>query len=139
MDEDDLLVRLIDHVSSTYAVDPERVYVTGHSMGGRGTWLLAYKRPEKFAAIIPMSDAPMDTAWAKQIAKVPAWVFHGTKDDLEPFERTQNFVDTLKKSGADVKLTPLPGRDHYILDTYENKEIYDWLLQHKRAKRIAAH
>lgn len=132
MPEDETLIRLIDHVASTYAIDPERIYVTGHSMGGRGTWLLAYKHPEKFAAIVPMSDAPLDNAWARQVAKVPAWVFHGTKDDLEPFERTQQFVEALKKLGAEVKLTPLSGQDHYILDTYENQDIYDWLLQHKR-------
>ena len=130
--EDETLNRLIDHVVSTYAVDPERVYVTGHSMGGRGTWLLAYKHPEKLAAIVPMSDAPLDDAWAKQVAKVPAWVFHGTKDDLEPFERTRQFAEALKKYRAEVKFTPLPDRDHYILDIYENQEIYDWLLQHKR-------
>jgi predicted peptidase len=130
--EDETLDRLIDHAVSTYAVDPERIYVTGHSMGGRGTWLLAYKHPEKLAAIVPMSDAPLDDAWARQVAKVPAWVFHGTKDDLEPFERTRQFVEALKKHGAEVKFSPLPDRDHYILDTYENQEIYDWLLLHKR-------
>ncbi len=133
MTEDETLIRLVDHVSSTDAIDPERIYVTGHSMGGRGTWFLAYKHPEKFAAIVPLSDAPLDNAWARQVAKVPAWVFHGSKDDLSPFERTQQFVDALKKSGAEVKLTSLPGRDHYILDTYENQEIYDWLLKHKRS------
>ncbi|MFN2491994.1 MAG: alpha/beta fold hydrolase [Pyrinomonadaceae bacterium] len=132
MNESELLFRLIDHVSSSYAVDRERIYITGHSMGARGTWLLASKHPEKFAAIVPVADAPLDDAWARQIAKVPAWVFHGTKDDLAPFETTRRFVDTLKKIGADVKLTALPERDHFILDVYENKEIYDWLLQHKR-------
>jgi predicted peptidase len=131
MTEDETLNRLVDHVVSTYSIDPDRIYVTGHSMGGRGTWLLAYKHPEKFAAIVPMSDAPLDNAWAGQVAKVPAWVFHGTKDDLEPFERTKEFVEVLKKLGAEVKFTPLLDRDHFILDTYENREIYDWLLQHK--------
>lgn len=132
VDESETLTRLIDSVSSTYSIDPERVYVTGHSMGGRGTWFLANKYPEKFAAIVPLADAPADNAWATQIAKVPSWVFHGTKDDLAPFERTEKFVETLKKLGADVKLTPLPERDHFILDAYENKEIYDWLLKYKK-------
>lgn len=131
MTEDETLSRLVDHAVATYSIDPERIYVTGHSMGGRGTWLLAYKHPEKFAAIVPMSDAPLDNAWARQVAKVPAWVFHGTKDDLEPFERTKEFVEALKKLGAEVKFTPLSERDHFILDTYEKREIYDWLLQHK--------
>ncbi len=132
MTEDEALIRLVEHAVSTYAVDPEHIYVTGHSMGGRGTWLLAYKHPEKFAAIVAMSDAPPDDAWARQVAKVPALVLHGTKDDLEPFERTRQFVEALKKFGAEVKFTPLPDRDHFILDTYDNPEIYDWLLQHKR-------
>jgi predicted peptidase len=130
--EVEALTRLIDHAVSTYSIDPERIYVTGHSMGGRGTWFLAFKHPEKFAAIVPMSDAPEDDKWARQVAKVPAWVFHGTKDHLSPFERTKHFVEALKKQGAEVKFTPLPERDHFILDTYENHEIYDWLLQHKR-------
>jgi predicted peptidase len=130
----DAVVRLVDNIAATYSIDPDRIYVTGHSLGGRGTWFLAYKHPEKFAAIVPMAAAPADAAWAKQIAKVPAWVFHGTKDDLEPFDRTEKFVATLKKLGADVKLTPLPDRDHYILDTYENKEIYDWLLTHSKER-----
>jgi predicted peptidase len=131
MTEDERLSQLVDHAVSTYSIDPERIYVTGHSMGGRGTWLLAFKHPEKFAAIVPMSDAPPDNVWARQVAKVPAWVFHGTKDDFEPFERTREFVEALKKLGAEVKFTALPERDHFILDTYENREIYDWLLQHK--------
>ena len=49
-----------------------------------------------------MSDAPLDDAWARQVAKVPAWVFHGTNDDMEPFERTQQFVAALKKVGAEL-------------------------------------
>ena len=133
MTEDETLNQLVDHVVSTYSIDPERIYVTGHSMGGRATWQLAFKHPEKFAAIVPMSDAPPDNAWTTQVAKVPAWVFHGTRDDLEPIERTRGFVEALKKLGAEVKFTPLPDRDHFILDTYENREIYDWLLQHKRS------
>lgn len=132
MDEDELLIRLVDAVSMKYGVDHERIYVTGHSMGGRGAWFLAYKQPEKFAAIIPLADGPTDLAWLKEIARVPVWAFHGTKDDLAPFARTRDFVDALKKAGAEARFTPLPDRDHFILDTYENKEIYDWLLEHKR-------
>jgi predicted peptidase len=132
MDEVQMLVRLLDEISTKYSVDRERIYVTGHSMGAVGSWSLAYNHPEKFAAIVPLAGAPRDTSWAKQIAKVPAWAFHGTRDDLAPFERTKNFVALLSKLGAEVKFTPLPERDHFILDTYENKEIYDWLLQHKK-------
>jgi predicted peptidase len=134
INEEDELLALLDHVSSSYPVDPKRIYLTGHSMGARGTWFLASRYPEKFAAIVPMADGPTDLAWAKPLKNVPVWTFHGTIDDLAPFTRTQQFVEALKREGAEVKFTPLPERDHFILDTYENKEIYDWLLQHKRKK-----
>jgi predicted peptidase len=132
VDHEETLIQLVDNISSAYQVDPERIYLTGHSLGGRGTWFLAYRHPEKFAAIVPVADAPTDESWASQIAKVPIWTLHGTKDDLAPFEKTEKFVETLKKLGADVKLTPLPDRDHYILDVYENNDIYDWMLTHKK-------
>lgn len=136
-DEEDQLLALLHRVSSSYPVDPERIYLTGHSMGARGTWSLASRHPEKFAAIVPLADGPSDLAWAKPLKNVPVWTFHGTKDDLAPFERTQQFVEALKREGAEVKFTPLPERDHFILDTYENREIYDWLLQHKRKIPLA--
>lgn len=133
VDEEVALLALIDEISLRYTVDRERIYLTGHSMGARGTWFLASHNPQKFAAIVPMADGPLELTWAKSLKDVPVWTFHGTKDDLAPFERTEQFVKTLKSLGAEVKFTPLPERDHFILDTYENKAIYDWLLQHKRS------
>jgi predicted peptidase len=135
-DEEDQLLALLDHISARYSVDPEQMYLTGHSMGARGTWFLASRHPEKFAAIVPMADGPTDLAGAKPLKNVPVWTFHGTNDDLAPFARTRQFVEALKREGAEVKFTPLPERDHFILDTYENKEIYDWLLQHEK-KQLA--
>lgn len=133
VDEEDALLNLIQQISDGYAIDRERIYLTGHSMGARGTWFLASRHPEKFAAIVPMADGPLELSWATALKTVPVWTFHGTKDDLAPFERTEEFVNALKAAGGEVKFTPLPDRDHFILDVYENQEIYDWLLQHKRA------
>jgi predicted peptidase len=132
VDEEAAVLELIDHVTRTYGVDPDRVYLTGHSLGGRGTWFLASRHPEKFAAIVPMADGPSDLAWVTPLKQIPVWTFHGTKDDLAPFENTEKFAKALKDAGGQVKFTPLPDRDHFILDMYENKEIYDWLLMHKR-------
>lgn len=132
VDQEEAVLSLIDHVTRTYGVDPDRIYLTGHSLGGRGTWFLASRHPQKFAAIVPMADGPSELAWVTPLKQVPVWTFHGTKDDLAPFERTEQFVNALKSAGGQVKFTPLPDRDHFILDMYENKEIYDWLLQHKR-------
>jgi predicted peptidase len=134
VDEEDALLKLIDQVAASHVVDPSRIYVTGHSMGARGTWFLASRHPEKFAAIVPLADGPVDMSWAGKLKNVPIWTFHGTADDLAPFDQTDQFVKELKRVGADVRFTPLPGMDHFILDEYGNKEIYDWLLQHKRVQ-----
>ena len=132
VDEEGALLKLIEQVSKAYAIDPGRIYLTGHSMGGRGSWFLASRHPQKFAAIVPLADGPTELSWVNSLKHVPVWAFHGTKDDLAPFERTEQFVNALKAAGGEVKFTPLPDRDHFILEVYENKEIYDWLLQYKR-------
>ncbi len=132
MDEEQDLVRMVDDVAARYYVDPDRIYVTGHSMGGRGTWVLAAKHPDKFAAIVPLADAPTDAALAKQVAKVPVWTFHGAKDEVVPVANMRRFVSWVKAAGGDIHYNELPEGDHFILDTYENKEIYEWLLRQKR-------
>jgi dipeptidyl aminopeptidase/acylaminoacyl peptidase len=63
---------------------------------------------------------------------VPVWVFHGAKDDLVPLSQSEDLVNAIKAVGGEVKFTVLPDRDHYILDTYENKQLYEWFLQHRK-------
>jgi predicted peptidase len=128
----DLLIGILDEVLTKYSVDRSRVYLTGHSMGGRGAWYLAYKHPERFAAVAPMSGGPTITAWASRLKDVPVWAFHGAKDDIVPLIESEELVKAIKAAGGDIKLTVLPDRDHFILDIYENKQLYDWFLQHKR-------
>jgi predicted peptidase len=124
------VIALLDEVMSKYAIDASRVYLTGHSMGGFGTWYLAYKHPEKFAAIAPMSASLVTTAWASRLKMMPIWAFHGEKDNLVPVSDTQDLIDRLRALGNEVRFTVLPNRDHYILDTYDNQELYSWFLQH---------
>jgi predicted peptidase len=115
----------IDATYPKYAVDLTRVYLTGHSLGGFGTWYLAYKHPGRFAAIAPMSADPFAaTAWVARLKNMPIWAFHGANDSLAPIRDTQELVDALKALGNNVRFTVLPNRDHYILDTYENQELY---------------
>jgi predicted peptidase len=128
----DVLIGILDEVISQYSVDPSRIYLTGHSMGGRGTWYLAYKYPERFAAIAPMSAISTIPAWASRLKALPVWVFHGSKDKIAPLEEAELMVSALKAFGGDVKFSVLPESDHFILDTYENKQLYEWFLQHKR-------
>jgi predicted peptidase len=129
------VMALLDEVMNKYAVDASRVYLTGHSMGGFGTWYLAYKRSEKFAAIAPMSSLMVTTAWATRLREMPIWAFHGEKDELVPVSDTQDLIHALTDRGKDVRLTILPNRDHYILDVYENQDLYSWFLRHKRETR----
>jgi predicted peptidase len=124
------LIALLDEVTKKYLVDPRRVYLTGHSMGGFGTWYLAYKHPERFAAIAPVSPPFVITAWAPRLKKMPIWTFHGAKE-IAPISGTEDLIKALKNLGNNVRFTLFPDRDHFILDVYDNQDLYSWFLQHR--------
>jgi predicted peptidase len=126
------LIALLDEVLKKHSIDPSRVYLTGHSMGGFGTWYLAYKHPERFAAIAPISAPFVATGWSTTLKEMPIWAFRGAKDDLVPIGGQQELVDALKNLGNDIQFSVLPERDHYILDVYDNQELYSWFLKHRR-------
>ena len=88
----DALSALVDHAKTAYRVDPNRIYVTGHSMGGRGALYLAYRSPERFAAVIALSPLSPITAWKDNLAKVPLWIFHGRIDTLAPIADTEELA-----------------------------------------------
>lgn len=128
----DVLNGLLDSVMKQYRVDKDRVYVTGLSMGGFGTWTLAAAHPERFAAIAPICGGgnPED---APKLAKLPIWVFHGGKDPTVPVRRSEEMVSALKAAGGNPKFTVYPeaGHDSWTV-TYDNPEFYKWLLEQKR-------
>lgn len=131
--DSEALIALLDKIEKEYAVDPNRIYLTGHSMGGRGTWYLAYRHPERFAAIAPMSGLFLNSDWATRLKDMPIWAFQGGKDQFAPASDTKELVERIKKAGnADVTLTLMPDRDHYILDMYNNQDLYAWFLKHRR-------
>jgi len=135
------LLALLDDVIAKYAVDTKRVYLTGLSMGGYGTWDLGLWHPERFAAIVPICGggqiisvllAGRDRGAA--LRSLGVWAFHGGKDPVVPLEESQRMVDALKKAGVeDVHLTVYPeaGHDSWT-ETYKNPKLYDWLLKHER-------
>jgi len=128
------LVALLDHLQKTLRVDPDRVYVTGLSMGGFGTWALAMKEPKRFAAIAPICGKG-DPEKADRIAHIPAWVFHGGKDKTVPTRHSEDMVEALKKAGGSPKLTVYPdaGHDSWTR-TYDNPDFWKWLLAQRRKK-----
>jgi predicted peptidase len=129
------LLQLLDHVSSRYKIDADRIYLTGLSMGGYGSWRLAADHPEKFAAVIPVCGAgnPEDGAKLKDL---PIWVFHGTEDKAVPFQRSVDMVEAIRKAGGTlVKFTTLEHVGHNSWSpAYATPEIYPWLDQQTASK-----
>jgi predicted peptidase len=128
----DTLEALLDDLEKKYRIDQDRVYVTGLSMGGFGTWRLAAENPERFAAIAPVCGGG-DPFHARRLKHLPIWVFHGAKDDVVPILASEVMVDALKKAGNEIKFTVYPetGHDSWV-DAYNTAELYQWLLQQKR-------
>lgn len=132
--EVDALNALLDELIKKLAVDEDRVYLTGLSMGGYGTWSLATEHPERFAAIAPVCGGG-DAKKVQAIKDIPIWVFHGAKDTVVPPERSEEMVEALKEIGGNVKYTVYPeaGHDSWT-ETYDNPKLYEWFLKHKRSK-----
>jgi predicted peptidase len=137
----DVLLALLDEVLVKYNVDRGRVYLTGLSMGGYGTWNLGLSYPERFAAIAPICGGGemislllSRTDKAEALKTLGIWAFHGAKDPVVKVEESQRMVDAVKRAGAqDVRFTIYPEANHDSwTETYKNPEFYDWLLQHKR-------
>lgn len=128
----DSLNALLDDVRRHYRVDQNRVYLTGLSMGGYGTWTLAAAHPEKFAAIAPICGGG-NPADAPKLAALPIWVFHGAKDPTVPLRRSEEMVEAIKAAGGEVQFTVYPEAEHDSwTETYNNPKLYDWFLQHRR-------
>jgi len=144
---DDVLLALLDDILKNYNIDSNRVYLTGLSMGGYGTWSLGLKNPDRFAAIAPICGGgnTLDVLLPqgnKQVAlkKLPIWVFHGGKDPVVKLEESERMVSALKAAGnQNVKLTIYPdaGHDSWT-EAYNNQELYNWMLEHSRSSKPQA-
>jgi predicted peptidase len=132
-----MLNALLDDILARYPVDPRRVYLTGLSMGGNGTWHWAMQNPERFAAIAPICGFGVDILYPEggvaNLKDVPVWTFHGALDDVVALHETAQLVDALKTAGGQVRFTVYPDLKHNSWDAaYETPELYDWLLGHVR-------
>jgi dienelactone hydrolase len=90
----------LDRIVRDYRIDEQRVYVTGHSMGGRGALYFAYTLPTRFAAVLALSPHSPITAWGGKLAKIPFWVFQGTADTFAPIADTKELVRAIQSTGA---------------------------------------
>jgi predicted peptidase len=131
-----------------YNGDPSRIYLTGLSMGGYGTWAIAANNPAKFAAIAPVCggvsisehlakltgfpvthDASVFTETAQKVRNIPVWIYHGGADPTVPVTESQNMTKALQQLGADVSYTEYPGLGHNSWDSaYGEADFPQWLL-----------
>lgn len=137
----DTVMALLDDVQAHYRVDAKRVYLTGLSMGGYGTWSTGVRNPERFAAIAPICgggtriDVLLGAREKKEtLQSLPVWAFHGAKDPVVPLEESVRMVDALKKAGAkDIQLTVYPDAQHDSwTEAYNNPKLFEWFLSHSR-------
>jgi predicted peptidase len=143
----------LDRTVEEFGCDPDRVYLTGLSLGGYGTWQLAFEHPGRFAALVPVcgglrahpgtatvhalpdvrGEADPYAAVAARLHGVPVWVFHGAKDPVIPVEESRRMAAALRAVGADVRYTEYPEAGHSCWDqAYSERELWKWLLERKR-------
>ncbi|MCU0878717.1 MAG: prolyl oligopeptidase family serine peptidase [Pirellulaceae bacterium] len=129
------LAKLVETLANTYRVDRERLYVTGLSMGGAGTWSLLAEYPDLFAAAVPICGRG-DVSAAERIAKTPIWAFVGGKDRPQTVTGNEEMVAALKKVGANVQFKLYPDLPHDCWTvTYEDPNVWEWLLAQRREKQ----
>ncbi len=124
------LERFVRQLIEEYDADADRVYMTGLSMGGFGTWFTAMAHPTLFAAIAPVCGGGM--AWNAGVLTMPVWAFHGAEDDVVSVAHSDMMVEGLRSCGANVTYTRLDGVKHNAWDYAYTEELLHWLLaQHK--------
>ena len=125
---------LTDDIAATFRVDHNRIYLSGLSMGGFGTWETAIEFPDTYAALVPIcGGAGVRWLLAERIKSVPVWIFHGAKDTVVEPEQSQRMADMLKRVGAPVKFTLYPDASHDSwTPAYNDPELWSWLLKQRR-------
>ena len=131
------LLDFLDCLLSEYDADPDRIYLTGLSTGGKGAWALAAQNPDVFAALAPVAaDIPQVEGFMDLVPglrSVPTWVVHGERDDVYPLEGARTIVEKLESADGDVMLTVVPRAGHVSWeDFYGQPAFYQWLLRQSR-------
>lgn len=139
--QNDAVLGLLDEITKKYRVDKSRVYLSGLSMGGYGSWSLALEHPDRFAAVAPICGGgdPVkillaDPAKVDALKSLPVWAFHGAKDSVVKLAESERMVNALRQFGAtEINLTVYPNADHDSwTETYNNPKLYAWFLSHQR-------
>ena len=124
------ILAFIDQLLECYDIDPDRIYLTGLSMGGYGTWYTAMAAPERFAAIAPVCGGGM--AWNAHVLTMPVWAFHGAEDTSVSVFHSDDMVERMRKSELDVRYSRFDGVGHDVWKKTYDEELLNWFLQHKK-------
>ena len=127
-----LLLAALETVQKEFSIDADRLYVTGLSMGGYGTWDLITRYPDKFAAAAPICGGG-DKTKAAAAKPVPTWAFHGLADGVVKPSRTKDMVEGLKAAGGTVFHTEYPGvaHDSWVM-AFAEPNLLPWMFAQKR-------
>jgi predicted peptidase len=129
-----LVLELVESLAKELPIDQKRIYLTGLSMGGYGTWDQLMRRPDLFAAGVPICGGA-DEKQAVRIAKIPIWVFHGTLDGAVPVSRSRNMVAALENAGGHPLYTEYPDEGHASwVPAYRSPAMMNWLFAQKKGK-----
>lgn len=131
-----MVIELVDQIEREYAIDRSRIYVTGLSMGGYGTWDLIARFPQRFAAAVPICGGG-DSATATRIGHVPIWAFHGALDEVVRPKNSRVMIKALQDAGANPGYTEYPdvGHDSWTL-AYADPYLLPWLFDKHLAKEV---
>lgn len=128
-----MTMEVVDQIIENFSVDENRIYVTGMSMGGFGTWDAIARWPERFAAAIPICGGGAPSTATDIANEVPVWVTHGADDPTVPPEMSRQMVEALREAGAQPGYTEYPEVGHFSwLQTYSDEYIIDWLFSQEK-------
>ena len=129
------LLAFLDEVCATLPIDMDRVYLTGLSMGGTGTWMVAMAAPERFAAIAPICGSGIYW-YGEVLVDTPILMYHGDCDDVVPIGESINMLNSINKRGGNAQLKICYGLGHNAWDiAYDGDELTEWLLSHKKRRK----
>lgn len=130
----EVLLELLEELKSEFPIDENRVYLTGQSLGGWGTWDLIAKRPKLFAAAVPVCGGG-DSSAVAGLRRVPVWAFHGRLDSEIPVQRSREMVEAFREAGADVRYTEYNTLGHAVWDkAYAEEDLIGWLFSQRRVQ-----
>jgi len=127
-----LAIEIVERLVEELPIDRARIYVTGQSMGGAGTWHVLAQRPDLFAAGVPVCGRA-DLATLVRLKDIPIWNFHGVKDEIEPVESSRRAIEALRKAGGRPLYSEYPDVEHNVfMWAYTEPALIEWLFAQHR-------